>query len=160
MLRKYALLNNNVVSKIIDCEDNALQELIIGSDSVIDITEITPQPFVGWVLRGNQLEIPQGTSDREAFEEKLNDLKSTFGTSLAKICTNKIGARNKILNKSGEQVIALLNTLLSIRFLLEGGALSTARYNCSQLKLVYTEYADVFDYVISEINQFELSNGL
>lgn len=160
MVRKYALLNNNVISKIIECEDSSLQGLSSGNDLTIDITDMQPQPFVGWVLSGNKLEIPQGLSDRETFEEKLNDLKSTFGAALSRKCTNKIGARNKILNKSGEQVVTLLNTLLGVRFLLEGGALGTARYSCSQLKLAYTEYADIFDYVINEINKFEQSNGL
>ena len=160
MMRKYALIGNNVVTKIIECEDDLFQSLSSGSDLAIDVTDMVPQPFIGWVLSGNRLEIPQGYSDREAFEEHMNDLKSIFGAALSKKCTNKIGARNKILNKSGEQVVTLLNTLLGIRFLLEGGALGTARYSCSQLKSIYTEYADIFDYVIGEINKFEQSNGL
>lgn len=162
MIRKYALVNNNVVTSTIDLDNETDQVASYSraNQMVIDIHDQVPQPVAGWVLSGNKLEIPQGNSDREVYEEHLNDLKSDFGSKLAKKCTNKIGARNKILNKTGEQVIALLNTLLGIRFLLEGGALGTARNSCAQLKAVYTEYADIFQYVIDEINIFEQNNSL
>jgi hypothetical protein len=115
---------------------------------------------VGFVLNGNKLEYPQSLSSREQFEIELNDKKSRFGTELAKDCVNKIGARNKILNKTGAQVTALLNSLIGVKMLLETGALGTARASCAQLISVYTEYADILQHVINEINVFEQSNGL
>jgi hypothetical protein len=162
MLKKYAIINNNVVTEIVEIDDETNDFHIYSSKNqlVIDIDSMSPQPVVGYVLNGNKLELPQGFTDREAYEEHLNDLKSTFGTMLSKKCINKIGARNKILNKNGAQVTALLNTLLGVRFLLEGGALGTARNSCVQLKSAYTEYSDIFDYVINEINIFEQNNSL
>lgn len=162
MLKKYAIINNNIVTEIVEIDDetNDFYAYSNKNQLVIDIDSMSPQPVVGYVLNGNKLELPQGFTDREVYEEHLNDLKSTFGTMLSKKCTNKIGARNKILNKNGAQVTALLNTLLGVRFLLEGGALGTARNSCVQLKSVYTEYSDIFDYVINEINIFEQNNSL
>ncbi len=162
MLKKYAIINNNVVTNIVDIDDETSDFYTYSSKNqlVIDIDTLSPQPVIGYVLNGNKLELPQGFTDREVYEENLNAIKSTFGTTLSKKCTNKIGARNKILNKNGTQVIALLNSLLGVRFLLEGGALGTARNSCVQLKSIYIEYSDIFEYVINEINIFEQNNSL
>ncbi len=158
-MRKYAILTNNVITSIQDLDAEQLQEVIKGNQLVVDITDILPFPAMGWILNGNQLEIPQNLSDREKFEIDLNDRKCKFGIELSKSAVNRIGARNKILNKSGTQVVALLTQLLSVKYLLETGALGTARNICVQLKSMYTEYADIFDYVIAEINAFEVNFG-
>lgn len=159
-MSKYALVNNAVVTNIIESEDFDYTEYSKLNHMVIDITNQTPAPQIGWVLDGNQLELPVGISDREKMEIDLNRRKREFGTVISNMCVDKIGARNKILNKSGSQVTALLTALLGVKALLETGALGTARYSCSQLKLVYTEYSDIFDYVINEVNTFELTTAL
>lgn len=159
-MRKYALVNNNVITKIAEIEEDGFAELIKSNDMVIDITEDNPQPAVGWVLNGNKLQIPQSLSSREEFEIELNSRKAEFGSKIAKFAVDRIGARNKILNKSGSQVISLLTQLLGIKSLLETGALGTARYSCLQLKTAYGEYADIFDEVIFQINTFESNFGL
>lgn len=159
-MRKYALVNNSMVTKLAEIEEDGFPELIKSNDMVIDITDDSPQPTVGWVLNGNKLEIPQNLSSREQFEIELNSRKAEFGSKLAKSAVDRIGARNKILNKSGSQVISLLTQLLGVKSLLETGALGTARYSCMQLKTAYSEYADIFDEVISQINNFESNFGL
>lgn len=157
---KYALVNNNIVTDIIETDLENLMEFSLVNNSVIDVTDILPLPALGWVLNGNKLELPQGSSDREAFEIDLNDRKVEAGIKLSRTAVNKIGARNKILNKNGTQVIALLTQLIGVKSLLETGALGTARASCVQLKSVYTEYTDIFDYIIAEINNFESNFGL
>lgn len=159
-MRKYALVNNNVVTSTVSFEEDEYGAYSKSNDLVVDITDIVPEPHVNWVLNGNILEIPSGSSSKEEFEIALAERKSEFGTRLAKSSIDKIGARNKILNKSGEQVAIVLNALLGIKFLLETGALGTARYSCSQVKLTYTDYADIFDCVIEQINIFETDYGL
>lgn len=158
-MRKYALINNLVITEIIETEDD-IHNYIVNNEAVIDIEDMSPQPSVGWIMNGNKLQIPSGISDRELFEIELNDKKCIFGYKLSKNAINRIGARNKILNKSGSQVITLLTQLLGVKSLLETGALGTARATCLQLKVLHTEYSDIFDNVISEINSFEQSNGL
>lgn len=159
-MKKYAIVNNNKVTEIIEIEEEVYPNYSKVNQMVVDIDDMSPQPVVGYILNGNKLELPQGFSDREAFEIFLAELKTEFGIKLCKSAINKIGARNKILNKTGTQVTALLNTLIGVKMLLETGALGTARYNCSLLKSVYAEYADIFQYVIDEINAFEQSNSL
>lgn len=159
-MRKCALLSNGVVTKILDVEESEMQDLARFSEMLIDITDEVPQPAIGYVLNGNTLQIPQNLSSREEFEIDLNSRKSDFGTKLAKSAVDRIGARNKILAKNGTQVMSLLNQLIGVKALLETGALGTARYSCMQLRVAYTEYQDIFDIVISEINSFESHFGL
>jgi hypothetical protein len=159
-MRKYALIINNIIVDIQTLDEEQYRDVIKSCDLLLDIEDMNPQPMINWVLNGNTLEIPQGSSNREVFEEELNNKKSLFGYQLAKTAVNKIGARNKILNKNGSQVTALLTQLLGIKNLLETGALGTARYACLQLILIYTEYSDILQLVIDEINKFEKENGL
>jgi len=159
-MQKYAILNNNTVTEVVELSDEAYCIYIQNNQMVIDITDMSPQPLVGYVLNGNKLEVPQGRGDREEYEYTLAVKKTDFGIKLARVAVDRIGARNKILNKTGQQVTTLLNVLIGVKMLLETGALGTARYSCTQLKIVYTEYSDIFDNVIEQINSFEISNGL
>jgi hypothetical protein len=159
-MRKYALVNNNIVTNVISFEEEDFEKHSKLNDLIIDIEDLNPQPAAGWILNGNKLEIPQGNSSREQFEIELATRKTDFGIRLARIAVDRVGARNKILNKSGTQVTTLLNQLMGIKLLLETGALGTARLGCIQLKVVYTEYTDILDYVIQEVNDFEKNFGL
>lgn len=159
-MRKYALVNNNVITQIIEIEPEELCEYSGKNSLIIDITDFIPQPQLNWVLVGNILEFPQGNSDREKLEEILAEKKIIFGIKLARMCVIKIGARNKILNKNSTQVSTILNQLIGVKLLLENGALGTARDSCSLLKAVFSEYSDIFDKIIAEVNSFEISNGL
>lgn len=159
-MRKYAILKNQVVSEIVILEDEQVSDFAKTVEQLIDVEDSEFLVTVGCVLNGNKLEIPQNLSTREQFEIDLNDKKSRFGSEVAREAVNRIGARNKILNKSGAQVTTLLSALINVKILLETGALGTARAICSQLSLVYTEYTDIFEYVVIQVNQFELAHGL
>lgn len=159
-MRKYAIIKNSVVCQIVDLEEDLVEEYSRKSESLVDISDSIPQPQIGWVLNGNTLQFPTGVSDREKLEIELAEKKTDFGTKLSRVAINKIGARNKILDKNGSQVAVVLNALVGVKLLLETGALGTARYSCTQLKAVYTEYGDIFDFVIKEINNFESNFGL
>ena len=131
-MKKYALINNAVVTQIVEIDEQDFHTYSRDNNMVIDITDASPVPQVGWVLNGNQLEFPIGISDREKMEIQLNKNKREFGTSLSNISIDRIGARNKILMKTGPQVTELLTHLMGVKALLETGALGTARYSCTQ----------------------------
>jgi len=159
-MRKYAVINNNTVTQIVNIEEGECSSYSTSNQMLIDIEDMSPLPLIGYVLNGNVLEIPQGRGDREAYEYALAVKKTDFGIKISRIAIDRIGARNKILNKSGTQVTALLMQLLNIKLLLETGALGTARYSCTLLLSSYTEYEDIFNDIIQQINSFEISNGL
>lgn len=160
MARKYALIQNNIVIAVETIDDDKIDQYSKTHQMIIDIEDIVPQPTINWVLNGNILEIPAGNSDLEKFEELLAEKKIIRGIKLARIAIIKVGARNKILKKSATQVSTLLNQLVPIKMLLETGALGTARDNCRLLKNVYTEYSDIFQLVIDDIDLFERDLGL
>lgn len=160
MDRKYAIVNNNIITDIQILSEEQYVEYSTRNQILIDIEDEVIQPQINYVFNGNKLEIPCGESSRELFEIALAEKKTAFGIKLARTAINKIGARNKILNKSGIQITTLINQLLGIKMLLDTGALGTARSSCMQLKSLYTEYSDIFELVIQEIDSFELSNGL
>lgn len=164
MIRKYAILNNNIVTSLmdldIDSEMDTYMTIAKINDMVVDITDINPQPNLSWVLNGNKLEYPNFNSDVEALEEKLAERKVDLGYKLAKEATIRIGARNKILKKSAQSVIQILNQLIGVRFQLEGGSLGGARDSMRALKGIYTEYSDIFDKLIAQIDAFESTYGL
>lgn len=159
-MAKFALVNNLIVTEIVEFDVEQYSNYAKTNDMVIDVTDIEPSPQVGWVLEGNALQFPSSETSVEKLEIALNAKKRQFGTNLSNIAIDRIGARNKILKKNGTQVTNLLIQLMSVKSLLETGALGTARYACIQLKVVYTEYEDIFNYVINEINVFESSSGL
>lgn len=159
-MRKYALINDSIVTQLIEIEQSEYPQYSSNNHMVIDVTDLEPQPQANWILNGNKLEFPNGTSNREILEIQLAGKKADFGIKLARIAIDRIGARNKILNKNGSQVATLLTQLFSVKLLLETGALGTARYSSLQLKAVYTEYSDIFDYVVNEVNNFESAFGL
>lgn len=55
MSRKYALVNNNVVTSTVDLEEDGVREAIKTNNLVIDIHDTLPQPAAGYVLSGNTL---------------------------------------------------------------------------------------------------------
>ena len=50
----YAIVNNNIVESILETDD--VESYLKTNQLIIDITDIYPQPNVGWVLNGNKLE--------------------------------------------------------------------------------------------------------
>lgn len=164
MIRKYALVNNNIVTSVISLdvqeENDKYNELSKNNGLVIDIEDLNPQPNIFWVLNGNKLEFPQANSDIEKLEEALCEKKINLGYELARFAAIKIGARNKILTKSAIQINTIVTQLMPVKFLLEAGALGTARDILRNLKITFTEYSDIFDKIIERIDLFERENGL
>ena len=96
----------------------------------------------------------------EEIQVILAKKKREFGIYVAAEAIDLIGARNKILNLTGAQVTAMLTNLMSVKALLETGALSTARYYINQLKAAYPTHEDIFQDGIDDINRFEQEFGL
>lgn len=156
-MRKYAIINNNKVTEVLSLEENEISK--ISSQLIIDIEDIVPQPDVDWLLDGNKL-IPFVEISQEELERKLASKKMEEGTKIARDAISKVGARNKILNKTSTQITQLLTTLAGIKALLETGALGTARSNIILVKAGYPEYTDIFDEAINAITDFENKYGL
>jgi hypothetical protein len=100
------------------------------------------------------------TASNEEIERELATKKREFGIYLVAEFTDSIAARNKILGKTTQQVISVLTNLQSVKAVLEGGALATARSLIVSLKTSYPDYDDIFQDGINDINKFESEYGL
>jgi hypothetical protein len=58
---RLALIKNNTVKQVVDCTEDEAAGYAAQFDSIVDITDLLPQPQVGWFLDGNKL-VTNGTS--------------------------------------------------------------------------------------------------
>ena len=158
MARKYALLENNIVIEIRSIEDSEVSE-VAKLNMLIDIEDQLPEPTIGWMLQGNKL-VAMENQTQEQFEIELAGKKRVAGKAISDKCIDMIGARNKMLSKTTQQIVAVLTALSPIRALLETGALGTARTSIGQASAGYPDYADIFQEAINEINDFEAKYSL
>lgn len=157
----YALINNNIVSDISELNAEEFLEKIKHYQLIIDISDIYPQPQLGWCLDGNQLRpmIDDVTDDERDLIQQTNQRE--FGEKLVISITDLIGARNLKLHRENQaiDITALATQLLGVKILLEGGALKTVRSICAQLRVVFIYHTDIFDTVILELDNFLNNNG-
>lgn len=140
----HAILKDNIVVEIRDIPEADLQEVANNSQMIVVIEGMEPMPQVGWGLDGNKL------SPRAILEQTVAGAVA-FGRALKDEVTAKIGARNLLLNKTEQEISTLVSQLISIGFLLEGGALKTARASIQAIKPLYPEHSQEMDYVINKI---------
>lgn len=160
-MRKYAIVSNQVVTSIVDADDEAASELVKTSEMIVDIEDQIPQPEVGWVLSGNSLVLPtesMSPDELDAYQQKAQRL---YGLKILTLAVDNIGARNLKLAREGTpaDVATLGSQMASIKILLEGGALKTVRSICNAIKPMHPNHADVLDDVIAEITTFLQNNG-
>lgn len=55
MSRKYAFINNNIVTKIDIIDEDQYRDYIYNYQNIIDIQDTLPEPQVGWKISGNKL---------------------------------------------------------------------------------------------------------
>lgn len=160
-MRKYAIVFNQVVTSVIEAEDDEIVDIMRASQMVIDIEDQIPQPEVGWVLSGSRLTLPNyelSLDEQDAYQQKAQRL---FGLKILPLAMDKLGARNLKLSRDGTpaDVTTLASQMASIKILLEGGALKTVRGLCVSIKPMHPNHADILDEVIAEISNFLESNG-
>lgn len=84
-----------------------------------------------------------------------------FGEHLIKEIIDMMGSRNLDLINSGTQIniVSLASDNAGVKLLVETGGLSTAVALCGQLKIKYPLYADIYDYLILDINTYLSGKG-
>jgi len=99
-------------------------------------------------------------ADYEKEERVLAKKKREHGLYISNEMIELLGARNKVLGLTGQQVTAMLSQLAPVKALLETGALGTARSYMVQFKAAFPNHADIFQDGISDVNDFEAEWGL
>lgn len=99
-------------------------------------------------------------TDSEKSERVLAKRKREHGLYISNEMIELLGARNKILGLTGQQVATMLSQLAPVRALLETGALGTARSYMIQFQSAFPNHADIFQDGIDDVNDFEAKWGL
>ena len=154
-MRKYAGLVDNTVMAIDTIDESEYSSHASKYHLLVDIEDIIPQPEVAWVLVGNSL-VPPAEATAEPLEKAVKSVSRAveFGSSLKKEMAAIIGGKNKVLDKTEQQVIAIVSQLISIGMLLEGGAIKTAKTLITGLSGSMPEYIDEINYALNKINRF------
>lgn len=153
----HAKIVNGLVDSIVDIlDEDQYQELAQTCSTLIDISNITPAPQVGWLHSGPLFVAPeQSPEDVQAnLATNVTGPAIEYGIKLKKDVAAKIGAKNLMLEKTPQEISSLVSTLISIGFLLEGGALVTASGALQASMPNFPEYEAEFLYAINKINEF------
>ena len=70
-MRKYAIIDNNIITEVLDLEDEGVTREQLYHSLVIDIQDLNPIPEVGWELHGNTLIRPNSDLTLEQFPQGL-----------------------------------------------------------------------------------------
>jgi len=160
-MRTYAIIDNNIVTEVLDLDDSGVIMEAAYHQLIIDVTDTIPQPQAGWVLDGNTLVMATAEMTQEERDLFQQQAQRKFGTYLCGIATDLVGARNLKLTRESIPVdVALLaSQMLSLKTLMEGGALKTVRGLCYVMKTAHPNHADILDQVIGQITSFLVNNG-
>lgn len=161
MSRKFAIIENNIVVSVEQLDEIEVEARSKEVQALIDIEDMIPQPEVSWILSGNTLQSANSNMSLEEADAYQQKAQRLFGLKILPIAVDKIGARNLKLAREATlaDVAALAGQMASIKLLLEGGALKTARTICTAIKSSFPLHADVLQEVVDEINAFLTANG-
>lgn len=160
-MKKYAIIDDNLVTEILDLEDEEVTKEQAYHSLVVEIEGLNPLPAVGWELNGNTLIRPLNNLTLEQLDDIQQDSQQKFGQKVLTPYVNKLGSRNlKLARESiSVNVSAMASQMALLKLLLETGALKTARGLSYQMKSIHTNHIDILDALISEITGFLNTHG-
>lgn len=152
-MEKYAFIRNGVVLLVEEIASEEYQNHAAHWDSIVNVSNLATEPKVGWIVFGNVI-LPVDPGEQQRVQQ-------IYGANLALELVNMVGTINLTMASQGEtvNVASLLNSLMSVKMLLETGALKTARSLCVYYKPAYPAYSNVFDRGITSVTEFLISKG-
>jgi len=159
---KFALVLNNLVVRIVEAEaESEINGLLHRYQAALDITEATPEPQVGWVFENNELVAATSEYTPDQMDLIQQQAQRKYGHKICDTYADLVGARNFKLARENTpvNVASLAGQLLSLKTLLQGGALKTARTATEAMKVAHPTHADIFDLAIADITSFLIQNG-
>ena len=128
-MRKYAILDNNVVKEVLDLDDDGVVYEASYHQLLIDITDLLIQPQVGWILNGNQL-IPapgQAIALKDLIKAKIKYYQDNASDLL-----RDLYAENTLLGITAQQSDQMFSEYSDVLMRIREGAWPTALYRLSQ----------------------------
>lgn len=127
-MRLYALLQNDVVASVQECEEEQVVDLN-KNYLVVDVTDYLVSPSQGWILSGNKI-IPDSTqtvSVKDMVKAKLKQYRSKTSELLIDLY-----ATNTLSGMTSNESDALFELYQDVIFCLNEGAMPTAIYRINK----------------------------
>lgn len=153
-MRKYAIVNNNIVSSIELLDNLQYIEKSKVSQLVIDIHDLAVEPQIGWVLVGNELKVAPHNASAEQLEDIRMRARFKVGNRVCDEAVILISCRNKALGKNSTEVNQIINTFMPIEQAMRKCAIPTALGGINLMRSGYPEYEDIFEYIASELSNY------
>jgi hypothetical protein len=153
---KYAIVKDGVVFEVLESLDISKAKTAL----IIDITDMAPEPNVGWVLIGNSLQKKQISESEKT--DIILDMRFKFGNKLADEMIKKMSKTNLSLIASGQtlNINTVISNFSSIESALRKCAVPTARNAIASLMVAYPEYTNDFSYALGEIDSYLAKESL
>lgn len=128
-MRKYAILDNNIVTEILDLEDEGYIHEASYHQMLIDIQDLVIPPQVGWILSGNKL-IPAPGS--ELTLKLMIEAKIKYFQDSAPALLRDLYSTNTLLGLTTAQSDQMFDDYFDVLVRIREGAWPTAVYRLSQ----------------------------
>ena len=156
---KCALIKNGKVDSVKELTEEEYFKEAKSYELIIDITEIFPEPSVGWELQGNRLVF---SVDEDKKTDLILDMRFKFGNRLADDMVKKMSKVNLKLIAQGQtlNINTVVSNFVGVEAALRKCAIPTAKSAITSLLAAYPEYTEEFNHALSEINNYLASEAL
>lgn len=128
-MRKYAILDNNIVTEILDLEDEGYIHKASYHEMLIDIEDLIIPPQVGWELRGNKL-IP--SANQVITLKIMVEARIKYYQDSAPALLRDLYSTNTLLGLTTAQSDQMFDDFFDVLVRIREGAWPTAVYRLSQ----------------------------
>lgn len=128
-MRKYAILDNNIVIEILDLEDEGYTHKASYHQMLVDIQDLVILPAVGWQLVGNHLAPAPG---QELTLKKMIEAKIKYYQDSASELLRDLYSTNTLLGLTTAQSDQMFDDYQDVLVRIREGAWPTALYRLAQ----------------------------
>lgn len=127
-MRKYAILDNNIVTEILDLEDEECIHKSSSHQMLVDVQDLIIPPQIGWMLSGNTLIPPpnQVVDLKELVKARIKFYQDSAGELL-----RELYATNTLLGLTVTQSDQMFEDYSDVLMRIREGAWPTAVYRLS-----------------------------
>ena len=127
-MRKYAVVDNNIVSTVVDISEDDYISIARDHQIIIDITDLVIQPTAGWILEGNCLVPPvSSVTLNQIIQNRIKSYQDQAPALLREIYT-----QNTLLGITIQQSDQMFTDYQDVLIRIREGAWPTALYRLQQ----------------------------
>lgn len=127
-MRKYAVVDNNIVSTVVDISEDDYISIARDHQIIIDITDLVIQPTAGWILEGNCLVPPvSSVTLNQIIQNRIKSYQDQAPALLRELYT-----QNTLLGITIQQSDQMFTDYQDVLIRIREGAWPTVLYRLQQ----------------------------